>query len=121
MHILSKQRLDEIVGVLKFCGSIAHNHRFPPPNLRMGKTPPRLISIQLLPAHHRLVPILSAPSDSFRKRFPPLLILLLRGHPKMRGSLSGRATPLIWLSVDKDPLKDNRNRYEYQVLQIWQL
>jgi hypothetical protein len=30
----------------------------------------------------------------------------------------GRATPLIWLSVDKDTLKDNRNRYEYQVL-IW--
>ena len=30
----------------------------------------------------------------------------------------GRATPLVWLSVDKDTLKDNRNRYEYQVL-IW--
>ena len=30
----------------------------------------------------------------------------------------GRTTPLVWLSVDKDTLKDNRNRYEYQVL-IW--
>jgi hypothetical protein len=30
----------------------------------------------------------------------------------------GRATPLVWLSVGKDTLKDNRNRYEYQVL-IW--
>ena len=30
----------------------------------------------------------------------------------------GRATPLVWPSVDKDTLKDNRNRYEYQVL-IW--
>ena len=30
----------------------------------------------------------------------------------------GRATPLIWLTVDKDTLKDNRNRYEYQVL-VW--
>lgn len=28
----------------------------------------------------------------------------------------GRATPLVWLSVDKDTLKDNRNRYEYRVL-----
>ena len=28
----------------------------------------------------------------------------------------GRATPLVWLTVDKDTLKDNRNRYEYQVL-----
>src|SRR6201988_2615447 len=30
----------------------------------------------------------------------------------------GRAAPLIWLTVDKDTLKDNRNRYEYQVL-VW--
>src|ERR1700746_3423075 len=30
----------------------------------------------------------------------------------------GRTPPLVWLSVDKDTLKDNRNRYEYQVL-IW--
>jgi len=28
----------------------------------------------------------------------------------------GRTTPLVWLSVDKATLKDNRNRYEYQVL-----
>jgi hypothetical protein len=30
----------------------------------------------------------------------------------------GRTTPLVWLSVDKNTLKDNRNRYEYHVL-IW--
>src|SRR5271163_1802698 len=30
----------------------------------------------------------------------------------------GRTTPLVWLSVDKATLKDNRNRYEYQVL-VW--
>jgi hypothetical protein len=30
----------------------------------------------------------------------------------------GRATPLIWLTVDKDTLKHNRNKYEYQVL-VW--
>jgi DDE family transposase len=28
----------------------------------------------------------------------------------------GRATPLVWLSVDKTTLKDNRNRYEHKVL-----
>ena len=28
----------------------------------------------------------------------------------------GRATPLVWLTVDKDTLKDNRSRYEYRVL-----
>jgi len=28
----------------------------------------------------------------------------------------GRATPLVWLSVDKATLKNNRNGYEYQVL-----
>src|SRR5450432_3140646 len=30
----------------------------------------------------------------------------------------GRTTPLVWLSVDKATLKDNRNRYEYQEL-VW--
>jgi hypothetical protein len=30
----------------------------------------------------------------------------------------GRTTQLVWLSVDKNTLKDNRNRYEYHVL-IW--
>ena len=30
----------------------------------------------------------------------------------------GRTTPLVWLTVDKDTLKDNRNRCEYQVL-VW--
>ena len=29
-----------------------------------------------------------------------------------------RTTPLVWPTVDKDTLKDNRNRYEYQVL-VW--
>ena len=28
----------------------------------------------------------------------------------------GRTTPLVWLTVDKETLKDNRNRYEDQVL-----
>jgi hypothetical protein len=28
----------------------------------------------------------------------------------------GRATPLLWLTVDKDTLKNQRNNYEYQVL-----
>jgi hypothetical protein len=28
----------------------------------------------------------------------------------------GRATPLVWLTVDKRTLKDNRSRYEYRVL-----
>src|SRR5215475_11765603 len=39
-----------------------------------------------------------------------IMLSLLTSH--------GRATPLIWLTVDKDTLKDNRNRYEYQVL-VW--
>ena len=28
----------------------------------------------------------------------------------------GRATPLVWLTIDKAKLKDNRNEYEYQAL-----
>ena len=28
----------------------------------------------------------------------------------------GRATPLVWLTVDKSTLKDRRNEYEYQAL-----
>jgi hypothetical protein len=28
----------------------------------------------------------------------------------------GRATPLMWLTVDKSTLKNHRNEYEYQVL-----
>ena len=37
-----------------------------------------------------------------------IMLSLLTSH--------GRATPLVWLTVDKDTLKDNRNHYEYQVL-----
>ena len=39
-----------------------------------------------------------------------IMLSLLTSH--------GRATPLVWLTVDKDTLKDNRNNYEYQVL-VW--
>jgi hypothetical protein len=39
-----------------------------------------------------------------------IMLSLLTSH--------GRATPPIWLTVDKDTLKDNRNRYEYQAL-VW--
>jgi hypothetical protein len=28
----------------------------------------------------------------------------------------GRSTPLVWLTVDKDTLKDHRNLYEHRVL-----
>jgi hypothetical protein len=31
-------------------------------------------------------------------------------------SRHGRATPLVWLTVDKATLKNRRNGYEYQVL-----
>ena len=31
-------------------------------------------------------------------------------------SRHGRATPLVWLTVDKSTLKNRRNDYEYQVL-----
>jgi hypothetical protein len=39
-----------------------------------------------------------------------IMLSLLTSH--------GRATPLVWLTVDKGSLKDNRNSYEYQVL-VW--
>ena len=34
-------------------------------------------------------------------------------------SRDGRATPLVWLTVDKAALKNRRNGYEYQVLVRW--
>ncbi len=37
-----------------------------------------------------------------------LMLSLLTRH--------GRATPLVWLTVDKAALKDRRNAYEYQAL-----
>jgi hypothetical protein len=37
-----------------------------------------------------------------------IMLSLVTGH--------GRATPLVWKTVDKDTLKDNRNSYEYDVL-----
>jgi hypothetical protein len=37
-----------------------------------------------------------------------IMLSLLTGH--------GRATPLVWLTVDKATLKDRRNEYEYRVL-----
>jgi hypothetical protein len=39
-----------------------------------------------------------------------IMLSLLTSH--------GRATPLVWFTVDKDTLKDNRNTYEYRVL-VW--
>src|SRR5215469_1402080 len=89
MQILSKQRLDEIMSVFKFFGFIANNHRFPRRISRQGKTPTRLVCIQLFPAHHALMPVLWPPFDSFRKGFPPILILLLRGTSKNEGIPEG--------------------------------
>ena len=37
-----------------------------------------------------------------------IMLSLLTGH--------GRATPLVWLTVDTATLKNHRNEYEYQVL-----
>jgi len=37
-----------------------------------------------------------------------IMLSLITGH--------GRATPLVWLTVDAATLKDNRNQYEYRVL-----
>jgi hypothetical protein len=37
-----------------------------------------------------------------------IMLSLITGH--------GRATPLVWLTVDTATLKDHRNEYEYQVL-----
>jgi len=37
-----------------------------------------------------------------------IMLSLLTGH--------GRATPLVWLTVDKSTLKDRRNEYEYRAL-----
>ena len=34
----------------------------------------------------------------------------------LSSSRHGRATPLVWLTVDKAALKNRRNGYEYQVL-----
>jgi hypothetical protein len=39
-----------------------------------------------------------------------IMLSLLTSH--------GRGMPLVWLTVDKGTLKNNRNRYEYQVL-LW--
>ena len=39
-----------------------------------------------------------------------IMLSLLTSH--------GRATPLVWFTVDKDTLKDNRNTYEYRAL-VW--
>ena len=37
-----------------------------------------------------------------------IMLSLMTGH--------GRATPLVWLTVDTATLKNHRNEYEYQVL-----
>jgi hypothetical protein len=62
----------------------------PPP--RDGQTPILSTSIQPSPAAHADLPHQSADSDSFRKDFLPLLILLLLKTPENEGMLEGAPT-----------------------------
>jgi hypothetical protein len=87
MQIFGEQRLDEIMSVFKFSGSIANNHRLPPPNQHTGEDSysSNLYSTFSHPPHACAHFIGSF--RFFSERFFALLILLLRGTAKNEGIL----------------------------------
>src|SRR5215469_16541168 len=70
----------------------------PPP--RDGQIPILSTSIQPSPAAHADLPHQSAGSDSFRKDFLPLLILLLLKTPENEGMLKGACRSSRCCSTD---------------------
>src|ERR1700712_1638787 len=96
-------------------------HAIPLNALASGKQVDRLLSnwgIDLDAALHHWVPYVVGPRSSINVAMDwtefdadgqaTLMLSLLTRH--------GRATPLVWLTVDKATLKDRRNAYEYQAL-----
>src|SRR5215467_8288955 len=85
MQILSEQRLNEIMSVFKFFGSIANDHRLPLPNQQTGEDS---YSSNLYSTFSHTPPACTRFISSFRffsERFSALLILLLRGTAKNEG------------------------------------
>src|SRR5215831_11838983 len=85
MQILSEQRLNEIMSVFKFFGSIANDHRLPLPNQQTGEDS---YSSNLYSTFSRTPPARARFIGSFRffsEKFAALLILLLRGTAKNEG------------------------------------
>src|SRR6516225_4294152 len=85
MQILSKQRLDEIMSVFKFFGFIANDHQFPPPNQQTREDSYSFSLYSTSSSTSRTHAGIMASFDSFRKGFPPILILLLRATSKNEG------------------------------------
>src|SRR5215469_4828903 len=85
MQILSEQRLNEIMSVFKFFGSIANDHRLPLPNQQTGEDSS---SSNLYSTFSRTPPARARFIGSFRffsEKFAALLILLLRATAKNEG------------------------------------
>src|SRR5215472_424765 len=85
MQILSEQRLNEIMSVFKFFGSIANDHRLPLPNQQTGEDS---YSSNLYSTFSRTPPARARFIGSFRffsEKFAALLILLLRATAKNEG------------------------------------
>ncbi len=96
-------------------------HAIPLDALASGKQVDRLLSnpgVDIDAALRRWVPYVVGPRSSINVAMDwtefdadgqvTLMLSLLTRH--------GRATPLVWLTVDKATLKDRRNAYEYQAL-----
>jgi len=96
-------------------------HAIPLDALASGKPVDRLLSnpgVGIDAALRRWVPYVVGPRSSINVAMDwtefdacgqaTLMLSLLTRH--------GRATPLVWLTVDKATLKDRRNAYEYQAL-----
>src|SRR5215467_9763336 len=91
MQILSEQRLNEIMSVFKFFGSIANDHRLPLPNQQTGEDS---YSSNLYSTFSRTPPARARFIGSFRffsEKFAALLILLLRATAKNEGIPEGQA------------------------------
>jgi len=106
---------------LALARGLLSKHAIPLDALASGKQVDRLLSnqgIDIDAALRHWVPYVVGPRTSINVAMDwtefdadgqaTLMLSLLTRH--------GRATPLVWLTVDKASLKDRRNAYEYQAL-----
>src|SRR6516165_3658374 len=86
----------------------------PPP--RDGQIPILSTSIQPSPAAHADLPHQSAGSDSFRKDFLPLLILLLLKTPENEGMLKTPGSPSLNTPTSEPKLQSGQFERQIKLL-----
>src|SRR6516162_3365225 len=115
MQILSEQRLNEIMSVFKFFGSIANDHRLPLPNEHTGEDS---YSSNLYSTFSHTPYACVHFIGSFRffsEKFSALLILLLHGTAKNEGIPEINANHKQWRHI---PMGDTARELNVYLLSI---